>query len=253
MGNEKGQVLLPGLAVFLFASFFTITLIFYARHILLQMRVDTAAQATALSAARAQAEMLNKFASYNLVINPMIFPKYKTYAGLQVAFEDEYEMLQEYQSLWEFHQFQIFPYRVGVWVARANGCKLDAYIPTPSQLFLQDVEAILMDGIYPIIPPVLLTLEKAFYVRTLGPDQRRAQPPHQTYWRVSRDGVKGYGAARLYLDVDPGDKVQNGGFPSSDPEHFWDDVQIQSCYPQFNAVLLPRTKSWIRAILDAMS
>lgn len=250
MRNERGQILLPGLAMFWALMMLFLTLAVYGRHVLLQMRVNMVAEAVAISAARAQAEMLNKFASYNLLINPMLFPKYKEYAALQKSAQPVLEGLADYQRLWQLPQFQIFPRNVGRRVASANGCDLEPrFIPTPSGLILQDMEVQLMQGYYPAsLGPV--EIDNVYYVRTWSPEKRKAQPSHRTYWMVSKEGVRGTAGARLYLDVQADESWQNGGFPSSDPENWWDDAQIQSFYPQFNACLLSGTPAGFKIILE---
>ena len=250
MRNVWGQILLPGLAIFWALMMMFLALVAYGRHVLLQMRVNMVAEAVALSAARAQAEMLNKFASYNLLINPMLFPKYKEYAALQKSAQPALEGLADYQRLWQLPQFYVFPRNVGRWVAKANGCDPNAkFIPTPSMLILQDMEVQLMHGYYPAsLGPV--EIDNVYYVRAWSPDKRKAQPPHQTHWLVSKEGVHGTASARLYLDVQADEGWQNGGFPSVNPENWWDDAQIQSFYPQFNARLLPGTPLGFRTILE---
>jgi len=250
MRNERGQILLPGLAIFWALMVMFLALVVYGRHVLLQMRVNMAAEAVALSAARAQAEMMNKFASYNLAINPMLFPKYKEYAALQKSAEEPLEALADYQRFWQLPQFQIFPRNVGRRVAKANGCDPDPkLIPTPSMLILQDMEVELMNGYYPAsLGPV--EIDNVYYARTWHPDKRKTQPPHQSHWLVSKGGVHSTASARLYLDVQADERWQNGGFPSVDPEHWWDDAQIQSFYPQFNARLLPGTPVGFKTLLE---
>jgi hypothetical protein len=252
MKNARGQILLPGLAIFWALMMMFLALVVYGRHVLQQMRVNMVAEAVALSAARAQAEMLNKFASYNLLINPMLFPKYKEYAALQKSAQWALEGLADYQRFWQLPQFQIFPRDVGRRVAMVNGCDPGPkFIPTSSGLILQDMEVQLMQGIYPAsLGPV--EINNVYYVRTWGPDKRKTQPPHQTHWLVSREGVHGTASARLYLDVQADERWQNGGFPSANPDNWWDDAQIQSFYPQFNACLLAGTPLGFKMLLEHM-
>ena len=67
--NERGQILLPGLVLFLgIFLFFLITVILGVRTIH-RMRVENAAQACALSMARARAESLNRKAAHNLMLH----------------------------------------------------------------------------------------------------------------------------------------------------------------------------------------
>lgn len=242
MRSERGQILLPGLAIFWALMMMFLALVVYGRHVLLQMRVNMAAEAVALSAARAQAQMLNKFASYNLLINPMLIPKYKEYAALQKSAEPVLKGLADDQMR-EQLQFFIFPLHVGLRVAKANGCDpIPKYIPTLPGVYLHDLEVQLMQGIYPAsLGPV--EIRNVYYVRYWSPGTRKAQPPHKTYWMVSKAGVSGRSGAGLYLDVQPDEEWQNGGFPSVDPENWWDDAEIQSFYPQFNAHLLPTVPS----------
>jgi hypothetical protein len=250
MRNARGQILLPGLAIFWALMMLFLALVGYGRHVLLQMRVNMAAEAVALSAARAQAEMLNKFASYNLLINPMLFPKYKGYAALQKPAQPALKVLADYQLWRQLPQFQVFPRNVGRRVAMVNGCDPNPkFIPTSSGLILQDMEVQLMLGIKPAsLGPV--EIDNVYYVRTWGPDKRKAQPPHKTFWMVSKDGVRGTAGARLYLDVQADESWQNGGFPSANPENWWDDAQIQSFYPQFNACLLAGTPRGFKILLE---
>jgi hypothetical protein len=251
MKSCDGQILIPGLALFLGLMTLFLALVVYGRHVLLQMRINMYAEATALSAARAQAEMMNKYASYNLSINPMLIPEYHGYAAVQVENKDELEYLADYQKWWELPQFQIFPRKVGRRVAKMNGCDPDPkFIPTPSMLYQQDIEAFLMSGGWPT-PPWPVEIDSFYYARTWGSGQRKAQPPHRTYWLVSKGGIKGTAGARLYLNVQSDDSLNNGGFPSVRSEHWWDDAQIQSFFPQFDARLLDHTPTGFKAILGA--
>jgi hypothetical protein len=252
MNNPHGQILLPGLGLFLGLMMLFLALVAYGRHILKQMRVTMVAEATALSVARAQADMMNKFASYNDSINPILFPAYKGYAAVQVDAVKTLKYLAEYQHIWQLPKFHIYPVQVGRWIAKTNGCDPNPkFIPTPSLLIFQDIEAFLMKGQYPAsLWPI--ELKEMYYARTWYPNKRKVQPPHQTHWLVSKEGVKGTSSARLYLDVQPNERWQNGGFPSVNSEHWWDDAQIQSFYPQFNAKLLPGTPLGFRKILERL-
>jgi hypothetical protein len=196
--------------------------------------------------------MMNKFASYNLLINPLLFPEYHGYAAVQIENHKNLETLAEYQKWWQLPQFQIFPRKVGRWVAKMNGCDPDPkFIPTPSMLILQDIEAILMAGEWPAsIWPV--EIPEVYYARTWGSGERKAQPPHRTYWLVSKSGLKGTATARLYLNVKSEDSWQNGGFPSVESENWWDDAQIQSLYPQFDARLVDHTPVGFKTMLENM-
>ena len=70
--------LIPGLAMFLGLIILFFLLVAWGRGMLRQMRLDTAASAAALSTARAQAALLNKFASHNILANCFINARFSS-------------------------------------------------------------------------------------------------------------------------------------------------------------------------------
>ncbi|MFA5975731.1 MAG: hypothetical protein WC859_06130 [Elusimicrobiota bacterium] len=240
---------MPGLAVFLTLLSLFFALIVYARKTLMQARLAMAAEATALSAARAQAEMLNKFSSYNDGLNLIVFPKYKNYAAPQIAAKNSLITGSYVQYYRQLPQFNSFPKKVGRWVAKQNGCDQPARtLPVMSHLQLQDLEVIWLDKYIPVnLKPE--TVEHVYYARLWGVGKRKAQPPHQTHWMVSKNGQKATASARVYLDAACRGSLCNGGFPSVDDQKWWEDAQLQSFFPQFNGLLLEKTPLYVKKLL----
>src|SRR5216110_954350 len=85
--SPKGQLLLPMLSVLFLFGLFWITFVLWSRHIYWRMRMDMAADATALSAMRDEAAMLNTISTLEYLENPFL-QKAKLFgediAGVQV-------------------------------------------------------------------------------------------------------------------------------------------------------------------------
>ena len=240
--NERGQILLPGLAIFLGLLVLLLAFIAYGKQTLTQMRMEMAAQAAALSAARAEAQILNDAASHNLALDGMV--AVDTDIGLGTTQWD----LKNPLDLWyakenPMHSIQailngmkIFPVSVGNQVARLNGATKIQHWPLiiDPQLVTHDLEILFFKGIYPV--PKLFEYDDIYYMRTWKPDLRRAQPTHMMSWWAGRDGVAAIGSAHVYLDVRKGTS-HNGGFPRPHQE-IWEGLDVQSLYPQFNGRLV---------------
>jgi hypothetical protein len=240
--NQRGQILIPGLAITLTLVLLTLGYIGWASRALWQMRMDSAADAAALSAARAQAEMLNTLSVSNMGVNlfvlkadiPLIHNAVGVMKEESIANFEAWNWMMQKQ-LWGF---KTFPAGVGMQVARLNGAKgMSLYWPAPMDHYLQ-AQAIHV-GILLSHPPLAgyRFWEKAYYARGWEPGRANAQPPHKTTWLVRRGSVRAVASARLWLDVNGASPWSNGGFPRP-REHWLRGALIQGLYPQFNARLL---------------
>jgi hypothetical protein len=239
-GSESGLLLLPILTVMTFFIAFWFTYVSWCRSVYWQMRMDVAADAVALSAARQQAALLNEMADAQLAENVSL-QKAKILsadvAHMQIAAKYEFEANNELlQSLEK--KFGIITDAVAELVARANGANRPAISlePTVHRLVPKTVHIFYFAG---IVPRGHKRFKSAYFVRSWRPKVVHAQPPHVARWRVCHGSVCQDGAARLWLDVRPGDLANNGGFPPPNPS-FLRGLGIQCGYPQFSARLLPK-------------
>lgn len=242
--NDRGQILLPGLAWFFGLSAALALLVGWGERTLRQERMETAAMAAALSAARAQAYLLNQRAAHNLAVNAFVKGRYKGFGAMDAGSVGPFETwlrleavrrdAQNIQSYW--NGLKGYPAAVGHQAAKQNGageslCRSNLDI----RLQLKDLK------VFVFLPgPPYVVLKKFFnvyFTRRWGYDQRKIQPPHQVVWSVSGGRAQATSAARVYLDVKKGEPLQNGGFPRERGESVAGDLAVQSFYPQFNARL----------------
>ena len=238
--RDAGQILLPGLGGFVALLLFFLIVTAYGQRALWQMRMETAAQAAALSASRAQAQLLNECGSHNLTANLFLI-RYKSGAAMQVEQVqpfNEWLMAEDllYKSQWLLSGFKGYVSAVGHKVARLNHA--DTVVDAPDsldiELKLNDLKVILLDGIIPVSAPI--TFRDVYYTRLWAPDQRRAQPDHHTTWLAAHGSTGSSATASVYLDLKQNAPLHNGGFPREN-ESWYEDIGIQSFYPQFNARL----------------
>ncbi len=242
--RSQGQILLPAvMGVFLFATL-SISYLAWALRRIQQMRLDLAADATALSAARAQAGMLNTIASTNTGVNLFLqkanLPKLKD--GIGVINVSAVPAFTQWRQLLKTQVigFKAFPAGVGQSVSRLNGARGRAlYFPFPMESYLRpkNIHAAILLNHFPFV--LYRHIPAAYYVRTWSPNETAAQPPHKTTWQLTRNSLRSTASARVWLDVDSQSLLHNGGFPR-EKERWVRGVLIQSFYPQFNARLLPQ-------------
>jgi hypothetical protein len=102
-----------------------------------------------------------------------------------------------------------------------------------------------------VIPVGFETYEKAYYARQWGTGKTKPQPDHETTWGVSKLGIAATATARVWLDADPNDLLNNGGFPGIDMP-WWREAGIQCFYPQFNARLVTTNAIGGRIVRQAL-
>jgi len=241
--SQNGQLLLPMLVLMLLFGTFLAGYIRWCRQVYWQMRMDIAAEAVALSVARAQAEMLNNIATSQTLGN-VLFQKVP--AGPM-----EFATVQASQA-GTFHEYRMglkvalrgypgYAMLVANQIATKNGAT-DIPIPFPppkSYLVPRSVWIIYMAG---YIPSPAHYTENVYYARGWGHKKANAQPVHKNAWAVTRDGIVGVASARLWLDIDSRDPLANGGFPPTDPS-IWRGLGVQCFYPHFNGRLSPTSLS----------
>jgi hypothetical protein len=238
--SRTGQLLLPIVAVlFLFACFWIV----YVRWCLKsywKMRMDIAADFTALSVARQQAALLNYMATCQMSQNALIQKvsvKGQNIAHIQKVAVKPFEL---YNGLLKATYYTFIPTVVAVaqTVARSNGATLPALTKDNlgPRLEAQPVRAIIFHA---YVPVGAKNYKMAYFTRQWSPRIRQAQPPHQSTWGVCRGLTCGVGKAQLWLDVSPDNDLNNGGFPSENAS-LWRQVGIQCFFPQFNARRLPK-------------
>jgi hypothetical protein len=243
MKSRRGQILLPGLALYLGLLILFFGLVKLGRVTLTQQRMEMAAQAAALSAARAQAQMLNKCSAHNLAVNTFVNLSYHGLGAMQSGVRDPFWLWLKEETYQKransiLNGFKGYCAAVGKTVARLNGAEDANYLP-PFDIKLQfkDMEVVLLDGYIPVGEE---SFENVYYARNWRLDQRKAQPDHLTSWGVIKNHIRATASARVYLDIREDDELQNGGFPRPDEEWGVGDVNVQSFYPQFNARLIKR-------------
>jgi len=237
-------------ALFIFAMFF-IAYVLWCRHTYWRMRMDMAADATALSAMRDEAAMLNTIGTLQYLEN-FLLQKVKIidkdYPGVELYAVKPFTIYNTVMKRYVDYWYTADTLGVAQYVAKANGADiLPVPIPPPQHhLLAQDRDVYLLDGPTPICygigwPPPCLTkhYDAAYYYRDWWPNETAPQPPHRETWIVCYDGICEKGKARLWLDVKESSQVNDGGFPT---EHlsFIRSIGLQCNYPQFNARLMPK-------------
>jgi hypothetical protein len=240
LGNRHGELLLPMLAVLFLFGIFWVAYVRWCEHIYWRMRMDMAADAVALSASREEASMLNTIGTMQYLENLFIFKadlEGEEFGAMQKS------MVTSFQLYTAAIRAQAKSYTgrvlyVARLVAKANGANhLPVSIPLPQDhLKFETVRVLLFDG---IIPDDFKTLRQAYFARDWWPRKEAPQPIQRATWLVGHDHVWEKGKARLWLDVDPHEKLDNGGFPREMADGL-KGLGIQCNYPQFNARLMPK-------------
>jgi Flp pilus assembly protein TadG len=236
--SSRGQLLLPMLGVLVLFSLLFVGYVELCRRIYWQMRMDLAADAVALSAARAQAGMLNDLSVAQTAEN--FFIQKARIVGVDIA-HMQIEIQKPFEvANWlinkEVKGFNGQTVAVAQAVARANGVQGTA-VPWPKpghHLTPHAVYVVYFDG------PIPVSVEhypKVYYTRNWSPGKSWPQPDHQIAWAVSRGQAVGISSARVWLDLDRGRELHNGGFPS-EADAWWKEIGIQGFYPHFNAKLV---------------
>ena len=203
--------------------------------------MDMAADATALSAMRDEAAMLNTVGTMQYLENPLM-QKIKLFgddiAGVQIENANTFDNYNKVMTQVVDRLYAAEAFNVARIVAKANGAN---HIPIPvpfPQHHLKEQE-LNVHFLYGLVPIWTQYYRAAYYARDWWPDKTAPQPIHRETWTVCHDDICEKGKARLWLDVDSSSSLNNGGFPS---EHasFWRSIGIQCQYPQFNARLLPK-------------
>lgn len=239
MRTERGQLLLPMLAVITIFTSFWGGYVLWCRNQYWQMRMDAAAEMTAISAARQQAELLNLIGTQQLALNATL-QKAKfvdlEVAHLQVA---AYKTFRVQQSLLKasIRSFRVIVLFLAHRIAIANGADSP---PVPMGQVNHNLEprGVWIQKFAKLIPAGLpIYVRDAYFVRRWWPRKTNPQPDHRCRWTVKRRGITGRAYAGLWLDVNPHEYSANGGFPSG-IGWGWREQGILCNYPQFNARLL---------------
>ena len=254
--HHRGQIVIPSLVMILVTVSLFLGFMNWARRSLWQMRMDLAADATALSAARSQAEMLNYLSSMNVSVN-LFIKKAQIPLIHQPVGGMPMEMLPAYTTWNRFLQttalgFKTAPSGVGETVARLNGAQgYSPYFPFPMAPLLVPISMLV--AVISKSPPAMVVrhYDPVYFARGWSPGYAKAQPPHKTTWLVSRHGIRSLATARLWLDITPGALLNNGGFPRVS-ETWWRGLLIQGFYPQFNARLLAKPVTSMENFLAAL-
>jgi hypothetical protein len=244
LSSRSGQLLVPMAGLVLLFGLLSAGYVKWCRALYWRMRMDMVADATALSAARAQAQMLNRISFANTMINGCVAKMRVPFTDYQVG-EISVQKYPEFRTKVQDLRakvagFKTYPAGVGQIVARANGAEgISPYFPMNSYLQPMTVHLLVVSK----VPPVAYyrIVEGAYYARVWSPSFRKAQPPHRTTWLVRCHGFRAMSTARLWLDVPVSSWLHNGGFPRV-REPFAGDVGIQNLFPQFNARLASRLR-----------
>ncbi len=254
--HDDGQIALPMIAALCVLASFLLWYLLWCRNIYWQMKMDVAADASALSTARAEAEMLNNAATINDSVNLLIRKAQFPFFNNLVVGETEYYNLPAIRGIRLLMQsvlfgFKTVPPAIGGTVARQNGAKggpLYWPFPLQHQLLPQTVHTFILH--YP--PPYVevRNLEGVYYARAWSPSKLKAQPHHRVTWLASRDGIRSVATARIWLDA-PLSSYHNGGFPQIHGS-FWHALGIQSIPPHFNARLVTDSNLSVDRLLGLM-
>ena len=238
--SKNGQLLLPILAALFLFGLFWVAYVLWCRHVYWRMRMDMAADATALSAMRDEAATLNDIATTQIGEN-LLLQKIRIagedVAAVQIANANAFNEYLLGTSLL-VHQFSPHALGMAIIVAKANGAnQIPRAVPVPEH-HLKGI-ALNVNFLHGIYPVYRQHYQAAYYARDWWPKKKSPQPIHRETWIVCHDHICEKGKARLWLDVDPNDALSNGGFPSEQTS-FLGGLGVQSQYPQFNARLLPK-------------
>ncbi|HVO33456.1 MAG TPA: hypothetical protein VMU17_06025 [Elusimicrobiota bacterium] len=253
--RQEGQIALPLMMLVFVLGLFFVWYLHWCRALYWQMRVDMAADAAAISAARAEAETLNNLVVQNDAVNLLIQKVRAPATDAMVGFTtgDKIPLIQASTMGLKasLFAFKTVPAGVGATVAQLNGCKgTPLYWPVPSDPYLVPQR---VHGIVAIdVPPFVLyrDFDSAYLARAWSPSKQKAQPPHRTTWLVTQNGFRGIATARLWLDT-PVSAYHTGGFPPVRGA-WWADMGIQSIPPHFNARLQAEPAISIDRLMDVL-
>jgi len=241
--NENGQLLLPILGVLFLFGLFWVTYVLWCQEIYWKMRMDVASDMVALSAARQQATILNYLGTLQSMEN-LFLPEIKGYGIMDMSMKNDFEGLNQLLQVYK-RSFGAQVVFVAQEVAAKNGSNrpilpaLDSSLSENTNPCLDPHEVKIM-YVAQGWPVGFHTYKEAYYTRHWSENVLKAQPGvHKSFWKVCHDSICSDGRARLWLDVKPTDKANDGGFPSQKAS-LLRSIGIQCFYPQFNAQLLPK-------------
>lgn len=242
--HPSGQMMLPMLAVFFMMGVFLIGYLHRCSALYWDMKMDIAARAAALSAARSQAEMLNTMATIQLAQN---VPMQKVFFLKEIAIMQR-AMMVPFAALngalnFQASRFSTTVLAVGLAVAKANGATLSAPLPNSQLGHNLKPQAVTVAYLHVWVPAGVRRYPRAFYTRRWAPRTLNAQPDHRLGWFASRGSSMGRHFAQLWLDVKDDALGHNGGFPREGyrfRDLILEGIGFQCGYPQFNARLIPR-------------
>lgn len=240
--NQKGQLILPILAVMFLFGLFWIPYVLWCEQTYWSMRMAAASDLAALSGAREQARLLNTMATVQTLQNALV-SRVKGVGMASLNVKPKFDALNGMLQLADL-SFKWRAYAVVTQIARLNGSNrpvrpgLSAGLNEnlSSRLKGQPLKVVY---VAPGTPPVVQHYPQGYFTRRWFPRKVNAQPDHQSAWRVCRGQVCSEGRASLWLDVESGSVLSNGGFPPENAS-LWRSVGFQCFYPQFNARLLPK-------------
>ena len=236
--SQCGQLLLPILGLMFMFGVFLVGFLKWSQAVYWQMRTDMIAEAVAISAARAQAEMLNDLAvlqtAENAFLQQVEFGSVNI-GHVQAAYAQEFKTTNAV-LIAALRGFNGQTMAAAQAVARANRIKIPA-VPYPKPDHHLEPQKVNILYVAELVPMGEELMDKAYFLRSWGPGKLHAQPDHQVSWGVSDHGTMGTASATVWFDVDPGNWLNNGGFPGKDLS--WErNIAIQCFFPQFNARLI---------------
>jgi hypothetical protein len=239
--SETAQLLLPMLALLFLFGFFWVPYVLWCRHVYWKMRMDMAADATALSAMREEAGILNTVATLQYFENSVL-QKVKILGedlpGVQIENANTFNNYTMVMAQLVNRLYGANAFLVAKMVAEANGAN-QIPIPMPFPQHHLKAQAETVHFLHGFTQIYQRHYPAAYYARDWWPDQTAPQPLHRETWTVCHDAICEKGKARLWLDVKDGNVWNNGGFPSEQAS-FLRGFGIQSNFPQFNARLMPK-------------
>lgn len=265
LNNCSGQSIALVVLTILVLSMFSFMVVNIGMLSYTRIRMQNAADAAALTAARRMSRSLNVISAQNLLMNGVL-------TRIRILGRDVFAVEQRLLPAFRAARAAIdaavragsggFAYFAAREAARRNGA--DRVIPAQlrNMLSLQLQRRVANPWVYRIVNvggvPIPVPAGRAgrgtvFYMRRWSPNLVRPQPPHRVRYiaikegdapfaaalfrgiRTARPSVRAIAEAKIWLDVRP-NSFHRGGFPRTN-EGWVEGIGVQSFWPHFNASL----------------
>jgi len=265
LSATSGQSMALVALTILVLALFSFSIVSTGRLIYTRIKMQNAADAAALTAARWQARALNRVAQANIAMNGVV-QRLRLFG--RDAFFVESSVLSAFRAARSALEAAVRSGSGGflLWAARdaarSNGAEGVSLGIPPTRLSLQLQAQRGNPWVYKIVhgiplpwPPFRAGNGVIMYMRTWDQSRLKAQPPHRIRYRAyatapapfaaslfrgmrtSRPRIYAMAEAKVWLDVRPDATLHNGGFLRVSERKWWEGIGIQSWWPQFNASL----------------